>query len=74
MSDSIVTREMLEAFRSDWGRLRHQRAKLEKIQKMRQTLERLSSVGKQPELDNVIPVDRGGPELGQRSTAILSSS
>jgi hypothetical protein len=33
MSDNIVKREVLEAFRSDWERLRHQRAKLEKIQK-----------------------------------------
>ena len=30
MSDKIVRQEMLEALRSDWGRLRHQRAKLEK--------------------------------------------
>jgi hypothetical protein len=51
MSDSIVKREMLEAFRSDWGRLRHQRAKLEKMQKMRQTLERLGLTGKYPELE-----------------------
>mgnify|MGYP001814091728 CR=1 FL=1 len=51
MSDNNVKREVLEAFRSDWERLRHQRAKLEKIQKMRQTLERLGLAGKYPELE-----------------------
>ena len=51
MSDSNAKREMLETLRSDWGRLRHQRAKLEKIQKMRQSLERLGLAGKYPELE-----------------------
>jgi len=73
MSDSIVKREMLEAFRADWGRLRHQRAKLEKLQKMRQTLERLGLAGKHLELEECDAVDRASPDLSQCSTANPSS-
>ena len=41
MSDRIVTQEMQETFRADSWQWGHQRAKLEKIQKMRQAIERL---------------------------------
>ena len=51
MSDNIMKREMLEACRPDWERLRRLRAKLENIQKMRQTLERLGLAGRYLELE-----------------------
>ena len=46
MSAGVMTREMLEAFRADFGRLSGQRAKLEKMQRMRQWLQKRSFAGK----------------------------
>jgi hypothetical protein len=47
MSDRILTEEMVKAFRAGMGRLDEQRAKLEKIQRMRQALEKLDMAGRQ---------------------------
>jgi hypothetical protein len=40
VSNKIMDQEMLETFREGLGRLGHQRAKLEKIQRMRQAIEK----------------------------------
>jgi len=42
MDDRMLTEEMVEALRAGLGRMGAQRAKLEKVQRLRQTLERLS--------------------------------
>jgi hypothetical protein len=42
MGEISLTQEMLKTFRTDWARLGNQREKLEKLQRMRQTVERLN--------------------------------
>jgi hypothetical protein len=42
MSDRILTQEIVETYRAGLGRMDQQRTKLEKIQRMRQTIEKLS--------------------------------
>ena len=46
MSDRVLTEEMVKALRAGMGRLDQQRAKLEKIQRLRQALEELSATGR----------------------------
>jgi hypothetical protein len=46
MSDRILTDEMVQALRAGMGRLDEQRVKLEKIQRMRQALEKLDVAGR----------------------------
>ena len=46
MSDRVLTEEMVKALRAGMGRLDEQRAKLEKIQRMRQTFEELGMTGR----------------------------
>lgn len=41
MDDKMLTEEMVEAFRAGLGRVDTERAKLEKVQRLRQRLERL---------------------------------
>jgi hypothetical protein len=47
MSDKALNEEMVAALRAGMGRLDQQRAKLEKIQRMRQALEELGFAGRQ---------------------------
>ena len=46
MSDRVLTEEMVKALRAGMGRLDEQRAKLEKIQRLRQALEKLGMAGR----------------------------
>jgi len=41
MDDKMLTEEMVQAFRAGLGRVDAQRAKLEKVQRLRQRLEQL---------------------------------
>jgi hypothetical protein len=47
MGDKALTEEMVAALRAGMGRLDQQRAKLEKIQRMRQALDELGLAGRQ---------------------------
>jgi hypothetical protein len=47
MSDKALNEEMVVTLRAGMGRLDQQRAKLEKIQRMRQALEELGFSGRQ---------------------------
>ena len=46
MSDRVLTEEMVKALRAGMGRLDEQRAKLEKIQRMRHAFEKLGMTGR----------------------------
>jgi len=47
MSDRVLTVERVKALRAGMGRLSQQRAKLEKIQRMRQALQELGIAARQ---------------------------
>ena len=46
MGEGVLTEEKVKALRAGIGRLDEQRAKLEKIQRMRQSLEKLGMAGR----------------------------